>query len=127
VSSRILVVEDEADLLLAIRILLEGHGYEVLDAPTGADGLRLVQRERPDLVVLDVGLPDVDGLDVLATLREIPDAERPVVVMLSAHASGHTADRARQLGCDRYVTKPFDPDELVETIDSLLVTGSAAP
>ena len=119
-SPRILLVEDEADLLLAMRILLEGHGYAVIDATTGADGLRAVERERPDLVVLDVGLPDVDGLDVLAKLRERPLADQPVVVMLSAHASGHTAAKARELGCDRYVTKPFDPDELVETIESML-------
>jgi len=118
-SPRLLLVEDEADLLLAVRILLEGHGFEVLAAATGADALRVAEDAQPDVIVLDVGLPDVDGLELLTTLRERLSG-RPRTIVLSAHASGHTAAKARELGCDRYVTKPFDPDELIEAIDSLL-------
>jgi len=119
VTPAILLVEDEPDLVLALRSLLEDRGHDVLEAATGAGALRLATERRPDVVVLDVGLPDMDGLAVLSELRTWPGREQPAVVVISAHASGHTAARARALGCEHYVTKPFDPIDLVETIGSV--------
>jgi two-component system KDP operon response regulator KdpE len=119
VTPSILLVEDEPDLLLALRLLLEDRGHDVVDAATGAEALRLATERRPDVVVLDVGLPDMDGLDVLSELGTWPSGKRPAVVVISAHASGHTAARARELGCEYYMTKPFDPNDLVETIGSV--------
>lgn len=114
----VLVVDDEVDLLLAVTMLLEASGYRVLNASTGAGGLEVAERERPDAVVLDMGLPDMDGLDVLRELSAW--GEPPRLIVLSAHASGHTARKAQELGCDAYLFKPFEPDELTSTLDALL-------
>ncbi len=119
-TATVLVIDDEIDLLLAVAMLLEGAGYRVLEASTASAGLELAEREMPDAVVLDMGLPDMEGLELLRRLNERPD--KPRLIVLSAHASGHTARAAHEVGCDAYLFKPFDPDELLRTIETALDT-----
>jgi DNA-binding response OmpR family regulator len=116
--ARILVVDDEPDILLMLRMSLEDEGHEVFLAPDGAAGLERLAEHRPDLVVLDVMMPVLDGFGMLERKRESGDATP--VVMLSAKAD---IDRATELGAVEFVSKPFDLDRLVALIETILGPG----
>lgn len=113
----ILVVEDEAHIRKFLRISLEAHGYHVLEARLGEDGLRLCADTPPDLVILDLGLPDIDGQEFISRLREWSHA--PVVVL---SVRGEEADKVGALdaGANDYVTKPFGIAELMARIRALI-------
>jgi two-component system KDP operon response regulator KdpE len=107
----VLVVDDEPHLLRALTMNLTGRGYRVSAASSGAGALELVARSRPDLLILDLGLPDMDGLQVIRSLRARED-NLPIVV-LSARAGSAEKVSAFDLGANDYITKPFDMNELV--------------
>jgi two-component system KDP operon response regulator KdpE len=113
----ILVVEDDPALRRALRAILHARDYDVLEVETGEDGLRAVAEGRADLVLLDLGLPDMDGVDVLTGVRALGGL--PVVV-LTAHDLQGEKVRSLELGADDYVTKPFDADELLARIGATL-------
>jgi DNA-binding response OmpR family regulator len=113
----VLVVEDERDIREVLRRYLERAGLSVLTTGTGAEAIRLLTSAPPDLVVLDLGLPDVDGTDVL---REISTAGRPPVVVLTARSAVEDRIHGLQLGADDYVTKPFSPAEVVLRVQAVL-------
>ncbi|WP_433873812.1 response regulator [Saccharopolyspora sp. CA-218241] len=108
--TRVLVVDDEPQLLRALRINLTARGYQVLTAVDGAAALRAAAEGRPDVVVLDLGLPDLDGTEVIAGLRGWSTV--PILV-LSARTDSPDKVRALDAGADDYVTKPFGMDELL--------------
>jgi len=122
--TRVLVVEDQRDLALGLRANLEVEGYEVAVAHTGADGVRAARELRPDLIVLDLMLPDTDGYDVLATLRR-GGLETPVLI-LTARSEEVDKVRGFRTGADDYVTKPFGVMELLVRIQAILRRGGAA-
>ena len=107
---RVLVVDDEPQLLRALRINLSARGYEVVVAADGAEALDAAARHLPDLVILDLGLPDMDGTEVIEGLRGWTDA--PIIV-LSGRADSTDKVQALDCGADDYVTKPFGMDELL--------------
>jgi DNA-binding response OmpR family regulator len=115
--TKILAVEDEPDITLALRLIFERAGYHFISCPDGRTGLRKVHEEKPDLVLLDVGLPGMDGWTVLERIRDLADLP---VLMLSAH--GQETDKVRGLraGADDYVTKPFTNNELLARAEALL-------
>jgi len=113
VVSRILVVDDEPHLVRTLAINLRARDYEVETAGDGRSALQAVHDQLPDLVILDLGLPDIDGVDVLRRIREV--AQTPVIV-LSARAESIDKVEALDLGADDYVTKPFAVDELLARI-----------
>ncbi|MBX7159713.1 MAG: response regulator [Acidimicrobiia bacterium] len=115
---RVLIVDDEPDILLMLRVNLEAEGYSTLLAGDGETALRRIAEERPDLVLLDVMMPVVDGWGVLERLALMDP--RPRVILLTAKASTRDLSKARELGADEYVTKPFDPDALLGTIEKVL-------
>ena len=108
--TRVLVVDDEPQILRALRINLRVREYEVFTAASGADALEVAGRHPPDLVILDLGLPDLSGLDVIQGLRGWTNA--PIVV-LSGRAGSADKVEALDVGADDYVTKPFSMDELL--------------
>ena len=112
-EARILLVDDEVSIQRAVAILLESRGYHVDVAGNGAAALRMAEEQPPDLVVLDLGLPDLDGTDVCRRLRRT--SGMPIIV-LSARADEAEKVKALELGADDYVTKPFGPEELVARI-----------
>lgn len=108
--TRVLVVEDEPPLVRALTINLQARAFEVDAAPDGTSALRLAAERRPDVVVLDLGLPDMDGIDVIKALR---GRTRVPLVVLSARRTTHEKVEAFEAGADDYITKPFDMAELL--------------
>jgi len=119
-SRTIMVVDDEPDILLTVRVNLQLAGFQVVSVESGEEALTALRSDRPDLLVLDIRLPGIDGWEVLRSLRQDPQLRDLPVVVLSAHASPGSADRAQGLGARAYVTKPFRPDDLSRTIQVLL-------
>ena len=123
----VLIVEDEPDILLILRINLEAAGFDTALAADGLTAIRRIDAERPDVVLLDMMLPVMDGWTVMADLRGRPDP--PPVVVCSAKRGGRDVARASELGASAYVTKPFDTDDVIETIRRTLAQqeGAADP
>jgi two-component system, OmpR family, KDP operon response regulator KdpE len=117
VSQRILLVEDEASIRRALELNLEVRGYEVDQAASGESALDHAQRAQPDLIVLDLGLPNMDGIDVIRSLRGW--SKTPILV-LSARGSESTKVAALDAGADDYITKPFGMDELMARVRAAL-------
>ena len=115
-----LVVEDEVDLLFTIALSLELNGYRVVKAASGEEALDIVDKERPDAVVLDIRLPGIDGWEVLDRLREMGRFPSTPVVLLSAQVDAATAARAVELGCHAHLAKPFSTAELSGVLRDLL-------
>ncbi|MEA2622051.1 MAG: hypothetical protein QOH61_961 [Chloroflexota bacterium] len=113
----ILVADDSSEILRLTRDVLEHAGFTVLTATDGRSALQRARQDRPDLIVLDLGLPDLDGLDVARTLRR--DSSVPII-MLTARADETDTLVGLELGADDYVTKPFSPKELVARIRAVL-------
>lgn len=124
-SDRILLIEDDARLAGMVRDYLGGSGFHVSVAPTGAQGLTLQDRDRFDAVILDLMLPDMDGLEVCRRLRA---SGAPVPVMMLT-AKGDPMDRVvgLEIGADDYLPKPFEPRELLARLRAILRRGGAAP
>jgi len=122
--THVLVVDDDAPLARALAITLTARGYQVETAGTGADALAAAARRPPDVVVLDLGLPDLDGVDVVTALRGWSHA--PVIV-LSARELQAEKVAALDAGADDYVTKPFGMDELLARVRAAVRRGADAP
>ena len=116
----VLVVEDEVDLLFTISLSLELSGYSVVKAASGEEALSVVEKERPDAVVLDIRLPGIDGWEVLNRLRDLGHFPATPVVLLSAQVDAATAARAVELGCHAHLAKPFSTSELGGVLRNLL-------
>lgn len=119
-AKKILIVEDEKDILQLVKLYLEKEGFRTVAAATGADGLTQVAAEKPDLVVLDLMLPELDGLEVCKRLRSQPDTATLPILMLTAKAEETDTIIGLELGADDYVTKPFSPKTLVARVKALL-------
>lgn len=120
-KNRILVVDDEKGLVKLIRLNLEHDGFEVFEANNGAQALDRLRAVLPDLVLLDVMMPDLDGFQVLRMIREVGSTP---VIMLTAKGEENDKVRGLELGADDYVTKPFSPRELTSRIRAVLRRGS---
>ncbi|MBW4682799.1 MAG: response regulator transcription factor [Microcoleus vaginatus WJT46-NPBG5] len=125
-SAQLLLVDDEPGLREAVQAYLEDSGFSVNVASNANLGWELVQQKRPDLVITDVMMPQVDGYQFLKQLRDDPRFKALPVVFLTAR--GMTSDRIQgyQAGCDAYISKPFDPDELVAIVENLLERREAS-
>lgn len=113
---RVLVIDDEPDVILLCRVNLEFEGHEVLEAGSGEEGLAIAEREVPDLIVLDIMLPRQDGFSVLRQLHERESTKDIPVVLLTAKAREDDQIRGWRTGADEYVTKPFSPVALTEAV-----------
>src|SRR5437764_7862675 len=124
-SARILIVDDEPSILATMAPLLRGRGYDVSTATTGHAALEAVDRQPPQLVILDLGLPDIDGIDVCRRLRE---GRAVPILVLSARGAERDKVAALDAGADDYVTKPFGAEELLARVRAALRrTDAGAP
>lgn len=123
-ASRVLLVDDEAAIRAVLRAYLEASGYEVAEATDGASALALAQDRQPDVVLLDLGLPDRDGLEVM---RELGATTSAYVLLVTARAEEVDRLVGLRMGADDYITKPFSPREVVARVDAVLRRGRHGP
>jgi CheY-like chemotaxis protein len=121
--ARVLVIDDEPDVRWLIRMSLERAGHEVIDAEDGLRGVALAQRQRPQIIVLDLMMPVMDGYAVLDALAKDERTASVPVLVLSARAIPDEAERALGAGARRFLEKPFDPDVLAGELNTLLAPG----
>jgi CheY-like chemotaxis protein len=124
-THKILTIEDTADIRRLIRMTLEFQGYDVLEAADGPQGLALARAHKPDLILLDVMMPGVDGLGVARSLSDDPVLRRIPIIMLSAMGAARDIDAALQAGVKAYLVKPFSPRELLDKVGRLI--GAVRP
>ena len=117
---RVLVVDDEPDVLLLCRLNLQQGGHEVLEASEGGRAMELARERHPDVIVLDLMLPGIDGYDVLEALQADAATSDIPIVVLTAKSLRADRDRSHGLGASAFLTKPFLPSELCEVVDSLV-------
>ena len=118
-----LVIDDDPVILKLLKVNFEIEGFEVLSALDGREGLAQAKGQRPNVVISDIMMPGLDGLQVLSALKDDPDTEDLPVILLSARAQVADVQRGMELGADDYVTKPFDPLELIDRVNAI-VAGS---
>ncbi len=122
--AKILVCDDERHIVRLIQVNLEKQGYNIVTAYDGKEGLEKIKAEKPDLVVLDVMMPYMDGFEVLKNLRREPSTEMLPVIMLTAKAQDKDVFEGYSYGADMYLTKPFNPVELVSFVKRILSGAS---
>ena len=115
-SRRILVVEDQEDNRMILRDLLHSAGYQVLEAADGAEGVRMAQAERPDLILMDIQMPGVDGYEATRLIKRERGLAAIPIIAVTSYALAGDDEKARAAGCDDYVTKPFSPRALLAKV-----------
>jgi len=119
-SGRILVVEDQEDNRRIMRDLLTSAGYEMIEALTGESGVERADADRPDLILMDIQLPGLDGYEATRRIKANPDLRRIPVIAVTSYALSGDEQKAQDAGCDGYVAKPFSPRALLATIRTFL-------
>jgi len=122
-SKRILVVDDEPSIARLIKMSLSVDGYEAVTATSGFEAMERVEEKKPDLVILDIMMPGMNGYEVCAELKSKPETLNIKVVFLTAKGDSGDAERGFTLGAVDYIIKPFDPEELLEKVRSILGPG----
>lgn len=119
-SKRILVVEDQEDNRQIIRDLLTSNGFELIEAEDGEEGVAAAVREKPDLILMDIQLPGLDGYEATRRIKANPDLKKTPVIAVTSYALSGDDKKAFAAGCDGYVTKPFSPRQLLDKIKEYL-------
>ncbi len=119
-TKRILVVEDQEDNRQIIRDMLAGTGYEIIEAENGEEALAAVAKQRPDLILMDVQLPVMDGYEVTRRIKADPVLRAIPIIAVTSYALSGEDKRARAAGCDDYVAKPYSPRQLLAKIQQHL-------
>jgi CheY-like chemotaxis protein len=117
---RILVVEDNMDTYELIRFILERNGYETFLAMNGRDGMNAARKQKPDLILMDLSMPEMDGWEATRRIKKEPKTASIPLIAVTAHALPGDRQRALEAGCNEYITKPMDLSELVQMVDRLL-------
>lgn len=119
-SVKILVVDDEPDILEFLEYNLKKEGYQVYTAPNGEEGVRLAEKEKPDLIILDIMMPKMDGVEVCRTLRTKPMFDKTLIAFLTAREEDYSQIAALEVGGDDYITKPIRPRVFMSRVKALL-------
>lgn len=118
--AKLLIIEDDRSMLDLLRVHLKAVGHEVRTAPDAADGIRAILAEPPDLILSDIAMPYLDGMELLRALRSDPMTRRIPVIFLTGRSDDDTLVKARQLGADDFLTKPIQVEDLLSSIDKVL-------
>lgn len=119
-KKRILIIEDEEQMVEMLKIRLEANNYEVISTHDGKQGLEMAQKQNPDLIILDLMIPKMDGFKVCGLLKKDARYARIPIVMFTARAQESDKRMGKEVGADAYITKPFEPKALLEKIEELL-------
>ncbi len=117
-AKRVLIIEDEPNIVVSLSFLLERQGLQVFTEDDGANAIESLKKAEPDLVILDVMLPNRSGFDILQDIHNLPLSPR--VLMLTAKGQGRDRQQAEEIGVDRFMTKPFANTEIVSAVEALL-------
>ena len=117
---RILVVEDNETNMYLFRFILKNKGYQVIEAITGEEGVEFALKEKPDLVIMDIQLPGIDGLETTRRIRESEAGKEFPIVALTSHAMVGDKEKALKAGCTGYIEKPINPETFVAQIEKYL-------
>ena len=123
-KARVLYIEDNPDNMILVKRILEIEGYEVIGALTGREGLTKAMQNKPDIVITDINLPDIDGYEITHNLKTDKTTAHIPVVAMTANVMQKDRENVFGAGCDGYITKPIDVDELPEQIESFLKGAS---
>lgn len=123
-GKRILYIEDNSDNRLLIKRVLEAEGYTVVEAETGIKGLELAASTQPDLVLMDINLPEIDGYECTQRLRKVPGGDKIPIIALTANAMEGDAQKALDAGCNGHIPKPIDVDHLPSQVEKYLKAAS---
>lgn len=119
-AKKILVIDDEANIVKMVQSRLKASGYDAIVATDGKQGIDKAKNEKPDLIILDIMMPEMDGYETLAQLKEIPETKNIPVIMFTAKAETDNVAKAMDLGAVDYIVKPFTPISLLEKIAGAL-------
>ena len=119
-NKTILVIEDQEDNRRILRDLLTNSGFEVIEAVTGTDGVRIAETHHPDLILMDIQLPGIDGYDATRRIKANPNLQKIPIIVVTSYALSGDDVKAFEAGCDAYVTKPFSPRNLLAKIREFL-------
>ena len=125
-SKRILIVEDQEDNRTILRDALSTVGYELIEALNGEDGVKLAQNERPDLILMDIQLPKMNGYEATQQIKSIAELKTIPIIAVTSYALSGDQAKARAAGCDGYVSKPFSPRELLARVREYLPDAAAS-
>ncbi|MBW3627899.1 MAG: response regulator [Gemmatimonadetes bacterium] len=120
---KILLVEDNEDNRIIYRLTLTHFGYDVTETADGVTAIQLATEILPDVILMDVSIPGIDGWEATQILKADPRTAHIAIIAITAHALTRDRDRAREVGCDSYLTKPVEPRRVLEEIERLLGTG----
>lgn len=118
--TKILIADDNENIREALTYLLEDEGYSLSVAKDGGEALRKVREVTPDILFLDIMMPEINGYDVCRTIKNDPDLKKTYVIMLTAKGQGDEQERCKEIGADEYVVKPFSPMEILAKINDIL-------
>jgi len=117
---KILLVDDEPDILEIVGYNLSAEGYQVITADNGADAVKLAKKKKPQLIILDVMMPEMDGIEACAQIRKLPELEETIIAFLTARGEDYSQMAGFDAGADDYITKPIKPKVLVSKVKALL-------
>ncbi len=123
---KILVVDDEPPIVRLMGFILARHGHQILSAVNGEQALEMVREHNPDIVLLDIMMPRIDGYEVARTLRADPKYARLPIIMLSAKAQEEDIQKGIEVGVDEYITKPFSPEHVVHAVHDQMKRAQSA-
>ncbi len=118
-SKKILIADDNENIRTALTYLLEDEGYQLMLAKDGADTIRKVRELRPDILFLDIMMPEINGYDVCRTIKSDPELKKTYVIMLTAKGQIAEQERGKEVGADEYIVKPFSPMEILAKVKNI--------
>jgi two-component system, cell cycle response regulator DivK len=125
-AQTVLIVEDQIEMRAINAMYLHHHGYRVLATDNGLEGVEAARANRPDVILMDISMPGMDGIRATSELKRDPTTEDIPVLIITAHPYGSVGKRAAEAGCDGYLTKPCDPRRILQEVRALLSPAAAA-
>jgi len=117
---KILIADDRSEVVELVKVTLEGEGYQTIDASDGREALEKIKREKPDLILLDIIMPRMDGFEVLSKVKKDPKTKDIPIIMLTAKGQKSDQEKGEELGATGYIIKPFSPSALLKRIEEIL-------